>query len=636
MSKSIFCVGCSAADDFLDAPIVPEALAPLPGDLAWLVPVEFQGQPLTVGVPRAWEGYENESSFHIDFEFYWDGKLVGSVRRLPPFDPISHFPVLYDIPVEHFSTAGTRTLFYRGVLEDGNYAGSPEILVEIDHRAPNSDNPGSALIFPPEVVVNGVTQAWLAANGDQLTVEVPRWPDMKLEDRVLLYWGGPFEPEPVVELVIDSSHLQPGTPIEASYPGDVLRAYGNGQLRGYYVLADRAGNRNDPSPPVAIEVIDLPAVPRELPPPVIPLASVDGLIDLEDARTGVQVEIGPINDTVAGDTLQAWWNGRPLPLITLGANPQWPQRVPVGWPTLSADGFAGTVPCEVYYQWQRGGGAGKDSAPTRFDVDLSVAGPDPVDPGPINPALERVVVKGLTADNVLVGPDHGRDALVQVALYGNPAAGELLELHWGAHPQVAAAYRVQAADQPGKQILFTVPWAIIEAEGNDPALPTWYWVSNGVNRQRSADTLVRVAVMPLEGLGPVSFPDATVWGWINCELTPWNGIRVRIPGNPELLAADDLVELSWQLCVGTTGENPITEHVLFPPRRLTAAEAQDGLEVMMDRFTDLVLPIQLVDGSANVRYHLTKVDGTPGIASNKVLRISLVRPGHDKPCDGTQ
>lgn len=636
MSKASPCRNCLASrTNIFEPPTVPGALAPLPGDAAWLIPVSLQGQPLAVEVADAWPGFEDDPNYWIRIILYLGETIVDTVQLDPPYDEATQFPVHLVLPMDQHNLPGIYTLRYRALFEDQNYADSRPILIEIDHRAPNGDNPGDPLIFPPDVVSGGLTEAWLALHGDQLPVSVPRWPDMKPEDEVLFYWGGPFDPEPVGRLVIDDRHLQPGTPIEFSYSGDILREKGNGELNGYYRLRDRAGNHNDPSPPVPIDVIDLPAIPDELPAPVVPLASSDRLIDLDDARTGVTVELGPISDTAAGDTLQVTWNGRPLPLITLTDNPQWPLSVSVSWTVLSADGFAGAVPCEVVYLWQRGSGAGKTSLPVLFDVDLSVAGPEPEGPDPINPQLDIPVVKGLTADNVLVGADYGNDARVVVELYANPVAGELLELHWGEHPQVAASYRVRATDQPGQQITFTVPWAIIEAVGNSPALPVWYWVSNGVNRQRSEDTEVLVAVMPLEGLAPVSFPDASVWGWIACKDEPWNGIRVRIPGDPARLDEGDRIQLSWQLCTGTTGETPITDTVLFPARVLTATEAAEGLEWLMERFTDLVLPIQLEDGSANVRYRLIKVDGTLGIAANKVLKISLVIPGNEKPCDGT-
>lgn len=638
MSGKNCCAGCAAQERSFDAPVVLDALPPLPGEDSWLVPVPFQGRPLRVELTAAWEGYEedNANTFYFDVQLFINGdQLVGVEHLVPPYDAAADFPLSFEVPVDDFNTHGFATLHFRVEADSGNFFTSDTVRIEIDHRAPNGDNPGAPLIFPDDVVKEGLTEALLAQYGDQLPVEVPRWPDMELEDKVLFYWGTPFDAEPVAVLTITAAHLVPGTPITFAYPGDILREKGNGELNGYYVLSDRAGNQNNRSPVVPINVIDLPAIPDDFPAPVVPLASVDKLIDLEDARTGVMVEIGPIIDAAAGDILETWWNGRQLPNITLPANPQWPQTVAVAWAILSADGFAGPMATNVQYRWRRGNAPGKDSPMISFTVDLSVAGPNPEGPDPINPKLDLLVVKGLTGDNVLVGPDIGKDARVVVDLYANPRAGELLELHWGDHPQVAASYRVQAADQPGQPIEFQVPWSVIDSVGSNPQLPIFYCASNGVNRQRSRDTLVRVVVRQLEGLEPVTVPDANINNYIACEQEPWKGIRVKIPGNAALLEAGDQVEMSWQLSLGGTGEQPITEHVYFPPHTLSASEAVEGVIVLMDRFTELVLPIQRRDGSANISYRVTKLDGTPGLAPIKRLRLDITVPGCSRPCDGS-
>lgn len=637
MSKKTCCASCAAQTLVLNAPIVPDALPPLAGDTALLIPVQFQGQPLRVEV-AAWDRYEEDSGgrFWFDVEVVLGGQgVVASHRLTPPFNAAADFPVRLEVPVDLFNYPGFAELSYQVCADTGNCDNSDSVTIEIDHRAPNGDNPGGPLKFPDDLPVEGITEAWLALNGNRLDVTVPRWPDMEREDRVLFYWGTPFDAEPVAVLTITSSHLVPGTPITFAYSGDILREKGNGLMNGYYVLSDRAGNHNGRSPVVPINVIDLPTVPGDFPAPVVPLADIDKLIDLEDARTGVVVHINEIRDTAAGDILETWWNGRQLQTITLPANPQWPQVVPVSWVVLSADGFAGAVPTNVQYRWRRGTAPGKDSPMIGFAVDLSVAGPDPEGPDPINPKLDLLVVKGLTGDNVLVAPDMGKDARVVVDLYANPRAGELLELHWGDHPQVAASYQVQSTDQPGQQIEFKVPWTIIDSVGNNPQLPIFYWASNGVNRQRSRDTHVRVAVRPVEGLEPVTVPDANLSNYIACEQEPWNGVRVKIPGNAALLQAGDLVEMSWQLSLGETGEQPITEHVYFPPHELSATEAVEGVILLMDRFTDLILPIQRQRGSANISYRLTKQDGTPGIAPIKRLRLDITVPGCSRPCDGS-
>ncbi|UVJ43114.1 hypothetical protein NVV94_21450 [Pseudomonas sp. LS1212] len=618
----------------LDAPKVPDALELLPEEDAYLIPVTFQGQPLRVEITEAWLNYENDPGDRTTIEFLWRGGVVETYYLDAPFLPDVDFPFIGTIESTLFNTPGIHSLNYRVTLNNGNPTDSHAIKVNIDHRAPNGDNPGLVLEFDPEVISQGVTQAYLDAHFDRVDATVPRWDDIRLQDRVEFYWGlTSTEAQPVGSLTIGPGHLLPGELIEISYGGDVIREKGDGLFNAYYVLVDRAGNRNDSSPPVAIQV-RLSEVPILLPAPIVPQAVPDRLINLADARIGVEVHIPRIEEAIAGDVIQAFWNGRPLPPVTLGVNPVWPLQIPVQWAVLSADGFAAEVPCTVYYQLRRGAQPAQNSPSISFNVNLTVAGPDPEGPEPVNRQLERVVVKGSTGDNVLTGADHGRDARVVVPLYENPVAGEVLELYWGAYPSTAATYTVRPGDVGGQEVAFTVPWAIVESVGNSSALPVYYWTFNGINRQRARETLVRVAVTVVEGLKEVSFPDATLWGWVNCAVKPWEGIKVKVPGDAVRLSEGDLIELSWQLCRTENGEQPIEGAAHVFEKTLSATEAIEGAVINVLPFDTLVLPLGLQDGSALASYRLTKADGTPGTAPAALLKISLVRPGATEPCMG--
>lgn len=283
----------------------------------------------------------------------------------------------------------------------------------------------------------------------------------------------------------------------------------------------------------------------------------------------------------------------------------------------------------IYYRLiDRAGNAGPVSAAIEVQVSLGAG------------LLEPVVIRGITGNNVLVAADAGRPVTVELRLHNNPVEGEILELHWGSYPDVVSRYVVKATDIGGQVITFDpVPYAVVEAVGDGPAIPVYYFKFDGVDRQRSPDTLVRVAIAPIAQFERVSFPSANLWGWINCASAPWTGIPVFVPGAPLQLAAGDVVELSWQLFRGGLGTgDPLTPEVYLPGHPLSANEAREGVELRLtpQHFIDLVLnPLkeassgdgQAAEGSANVAYRVTKGNGQSGLAIVAFINISLQRPG---------
>lgn len=630
----------------LDAPQVPDALPLLDDEgQAQMVPIDAQNRALKVVIERAWDGYDGDYKPDQDvrFEFFWRPIGAGEFQRvstspdLPmPQDPAQLFPYQGVIPELYLRTPGIFEIRYSlQIAQVGNPVDSEATKVNIDKSAPNSGNPGVPIVLKDPTDL--IDQAYLDAHADQVPATIARWSDIRLEDVVELFLEpvrGPIG-DPLGRLVIDQALTQLEH-IPVSLAGDEVRRKGNGPRQFYYRLLDRADNVGQVSAETHLQVYLAGAV--RLPTPQVP-GSEDGLLDLEDVRRGVQVQIGEIAEAAAGDVLRATWNGRALPAFTVPPAQRWPASIPVDWNTLAADGFAGPVPVQVVYQFIPGSGQPLLSPMTHFNIDLSVAGPNPEGPGPVNDQLELAVVKGLSGDNLLLAGDVGLPVRVEVDLYAGPRPGEVLELVWGSVPGIVATYTVQDRDREGDVVSFSgVPYSVVEQQG-DGLVAVFYHTVNGANRQRSRDTDVRVATQPLEGFKRVEFPDATLFNWINCDAQPWNGIRVQIPGDDQRLAPGDSIELIWQLFAGPAGEGPaLSEKVYFPARKLTAEEAANGVIVNMDRFTDLVLPVRewgtpRGEGSARVEYRVLKANGGVGVSSERILSISLLRPG-GLICDG--
>ncbi|MGY2202387.1 hypothetical protein [Pseudomonas gingeri] len=637
----------------LKEPHVPAALPLLEDEFAYTIPRSAQSQDLRVEIVELWGGSEALDPGEITtVKFYWDNedKPVDTRTVEAPYGS-EILPFSGSVPALKLDVPGPHTLQYVVELVSENPTDlSHPIIVNIDKEAPNQGQPGEKLRFPAEVERDGVTEAYLANNGDRVIITVEPWPDMRLEDVVEAYWERlPFrELDPVARVEIEQAHKD-GAPVELILEGDVIRRNGVGSFVAYYHLLDRAGNTGLRSDRANIQV-NLTASPIDLPAPRVPQAD-DGLVDLEDARSpgGVYMFIDRILDLEDGDVISPFWNRIPLPVIVFDGSLTWPQRVAIDWDTLSAGGFEvtpGTILAR--YTWRRGTGNARPSDPRFVPVDLTVAGPvNPGNPDPINVLLERVTIKGVTGDNIITTEDIGRSVRAVVPLYADPRVGQVLELMWADHPTSADSYTVEVGDSEGKEVEFFIPWALIEPVGN-AVVPAYYWTFNGVNRQRAPDTPVNVNVVPILGLKSVEFPDVSYQpgpgaGFINCSHLPWLGVRVRIPGDPERLAVNDKIELSWVGHAGTNNGAPvIPETVEVFTHTLTAEEALNGyiFTVPFDPYVKLPGLIKPAEGSTSpangcavVRYTLFKAQGGMGKSGGKLLPISLIRP-NSPPCLG--
>ncbi|CAD5200705.1 hypothetical protein [Pseudomonas sp. FEN] len=637
----------------LKEPHVPDALPLLEDESAYLIPRLAQSRPLRVEVVELWGGSGALDPGEITtVEFYWDNEPdpVDSRTVEAPYGPeIIPFPGF--IPALKLAVPGPHQVRYVVQLVPGNPTDpSYPINVNIDKEGPNQDQPGRKLKFPAEVERDGVTDDYLADNGDRVVATVERWPDMRLEDVVEAYWERlPFRDiDPVARVEIEQAHKD-GAPVELVFEGDVIHRNGNGEFTAYYYLIDRAQNTGARSDRTLVQV-DLTASPVMLPAVRVPQAD-DGLIDLEDARSpgGVYMFIDQILNLEDGDVITPSWNMLALPVIVYDASLTWPQRVAIDWSTLSAGGFEvtpGTVLAR--YTWRRGTSIARPSDPRFVPVNLTVAGPvNPGNPDPINLWLEQVTIKGMTGDNIITDADIGRPVRVVVPLYADPHPGQVLELMWAAHPTPVDTYTVQVGDREDDEVEFFIPWTLVEPVGN-AVVQAYYWTFNGVNRQRAPDTAVNVNVIPITGLKALEFPDVSNSGgsgsgFINCSHLPWLGVRVRIPGDPTRLAMDDKIELSWIGHAGTNNNAPvIPETVEVFTHTLTAEEALNGyiFTVPFDPYVKLpglIKPVEGSDSPANgcavVRYRLIKAQGGVGNSARKLLPISLIR-SNSPPCLG--
>lgn len=609
------------------------------------LPLIAQVVPLLIEID-AWDEYAEDYHEMVDrgytpevvFQVIWNGELASApVMKVMPKDPAQLFPVRLQIPQALLLAEGINWISYRQWI---NYVynefDATPVPVRVDKTAPNFGNP--CPLLGPDKNVTVIDQAYLEQNNQRATFFLARWADIRLGDRVFLYAmpvsdiGTPSEPTVVTVVEASNKQLNP-------FPVSIERErLSTGRYRVFCRLMDRSGNQGPLSLILDVRV-DLGTGIR-LPAPEVPLA-FDGLIDLQDTYQPVQVRIPFIEQAQPGDRLQAYWNGRPLAPVTVQANQVWPIDVPVPWGVITAEGFVGPFKRLVHYQGIRDG-VPQDSPATSVLVDLRVAGPDPEGPYPENRQLNRVTVKNVEGgDNELGWGDVDRPVTVQVRLYNNPIVGEVLELYWGELGRIVGTYTVKPGDAGGALVTFSpVPYEVVRQAGFGPAIPVFYWTFNQVNRQRAPTTPVRVAdsalltFQPIEGIPPY----VSLFGWINCDSLyskkkplPPQGLPFFVPGQDQL-DAGDTIELSWQMCRDKFGLDPISPIFYFAALPIAAADAQNGLNLHMNRVDELIVEElkkgnSNMEGSVRVGYRVSKQDGRRGLSDVATFFVSLLSPG---------
>lgn len=494
------------------------------------IPRKFQSQALSVVIPHAWDNYRDNyfPGATLTFQIWMisgsgievQNQVVPDRTVEMPEDPTQLFPLLFErefaIPERFLRSEGVFRLFYKvWVTQDGNVSKSESVEVFLDKTAPHEGQSGRRPVLKNPAVI--IDDQYLANNNNELVVQVPRWDGFHLEDQAELC----MEPtaaqpvEPIVPVVTVRETFDDF--LEISIPAAALRRRANGREFLYYSLIDRAGNRGWFS--YALEINLQLGASFNLPLPVVPLAS-DGVINRTEATSNhVTVEIRRIPELQPFDQLHAFWNGRPLPVVTIEQTTTWPVSIPVSQAEIFKDGDGRVFPCTVDYLVVQGGRSQR-SGPTDFTVDLRQA---------------------------------------------------------------------QAA------------------------------------------------------LRPVTFPAVNLWGWIGSLQRPWNGIKIKVPGNRGLWFAGESVEVFFEVRRNPTDQSngdPAKDPVLVDKRLLTTFllrnEDLDGFETELpaNLFEPwLATPLEsagLEDGKefmcrAIVTYMMA---GQVGRASTSAdLKIDLQRPG---------
>lgn len=616
-----------------DDPVILELDAPNPSqalDLEWdeaarTLPLVLHDQDLEVRIEKVWPFNLHEENMVTTVEYRWNGVTVHSYPIQGPYNPDDHFPLVQYLPKSILATEGIFRLTYNVSARLIGPTDSFITLVNVDKTAPNGGNPG------PDVQVDDearheVTEDYLVTHGG-IPFWLARWFDMRIGDLIYVYYGTLPHVSLAGTFVITRAHVQ-GAPIEFVIPEAHVRASGRGDRFASCRLEDRGGNVGQVSD--ALKLTASPVVLPDLLRPYIESAELTGLVLFEDTwpPKELKVTIPRIDEAEAGDKIHPFWNTHPLEVQTVGEVQTWPIRVKVPWTIFAAGGFLARYPLRVRYVYERGP-ASKPSPDSFYEVDARVAGPDPSGPDPINRKLAVPIVKGKTGDNVLTSVDSPGPVPVEVRLFEKPEPGELLLLCWNSDDVIVASYEVQPGDVAGKLITLWVLWAVASSVN---FAEVYYWTDNGINRQRSPSTPVRVSLDTLTGLkSPLLLNDSDV-SFIACgtKPEPYEGVFIGILWDFIHFEIDDYVHLYWKSYPTKNGSGePFSGTDVFFEHRLTSDDRDRGqVEIRIQPFSLITLPGLVKDfGSAVVQYRLFKSTGETGLSSRKLIYINLKIPG---------
>lgn len=427
------------------------------------------------------------------------------------------YPVKLDISLDALSTEGVHYLRSYVLSDSLEEEWSDSLTLRFD-RVPPYARTLPAKFLPVPVV----TDDSLAAQGGNVILELPAYPDWQAGDRVLWYWLKEV-PKDIGDIQEVANALTTGQVQQLQVPEDIVRQAGDGGLFAVYVLVDKAGNISQISDYVAIDVAlgKLPAVFGD---PVVPLATAADsyLIDQGDALEGVEVWVPLFADWKATDTVRVTWKTAELLAEPVGSAPAEYVRVKVDSATLlqEYDGTAlpeeTTVRYDVYRGTHKLGGA-QTQVYVNFDsIDPGWPGPDW--PEQVHSGLELAHVNGRGSssnEDELDSGDTGLDADIKIVLSDLIEEDDILTLDWGSQAQ-AVAYVVTAQNKTDGESEFPVPWSVIEAEGNK-VVTIHYWVSRpGVhNPIKSGVTSVAVSAVVITA-DPVDFLEKNANGQLNC------------------------------------------------------------------------------------------------------------------------
>jgi len=245
-------------------------LAPIEGGEENLVHTRDLNRPLKVQIDQ-WNNWAPQTGLYDEVRLFWAGVVLGTPKRLEGPGPFSDAQRQLEVPVEKL-TEGIHALYYTVKLWSApDHVESFAVNVTIDTTKPRLNQSDEKLIFPDEILRNGVTAAYLERpeNSDQVKATIPRYDESSTGPKPgdIVTWflnerTGTGEPDQLRVGSMTVPYPVPA-PLEAVYPGQAFRDFGDREGYARYRVEDRAGNVSELSARVDLDVKAAPT-PRDL------------------------------------------------------------------------------------------------------------------------------------------------------------------------------------------------------------------------------------------------------------------------------------------------------------------------------------------------------------------------------------
>lgn len=261
--------------------------------------------------------------------------------------------------------------------------------------------------------------------------------------------------------------------------------------------------------------------------------------------------------------------------------------------------------------------------------------------GGIGVLASRFTVEGVDPNDpeALLPPDASTNGVyLNIPLWEFPSEGvgksDLLEI-WVLEPGVTVetlfysnSFLVPVTIPPR----FHLPAQYLQRVGE---ISLRYRVTLGDNGNEDTSLPQRFTLrrlVPINLKEPV-FPNATLWGYLNCKTMPpmWQRIQVFIPRQPGKFKGGDQCFLDWESFRKLNGVDAIPNTFTRFTKRLTEQEAVDGFYFILMRYNRLIKPIDGL-GSALVRYSLYRNNVPMGKSAAGLVKIDRVISGESAFC----